>query len=113
MATVKCKEPGCPCEINTKLYCQDVTSWLGLRYFLENENLKHAQDTDASNEISKHLNLVNLQLKAFKIKEEETVFQAFSFKKASNPLPVQTDVKELYLTCAKNHSYYYDVDCKL
>jgi hypothetical protein len=113
MATVKCKEPGCPCEINTKLYCQDLISWLRLSAFLEKEKTRYAPDSSQFKNISEHLNLVSLQLKAFKLKEEKAMLEAAGATESDHPAPLLPKLKELYLTCAKGHSYYYEVDCSL
>ncbi len=112
MALINCKESNCLNQLNTKLACQNVISLFGIRLFLETEQQKHTTGSQEYNEISTHLNFVKEQLKVFKIAEEEQEFTVFRLiKTAMHTGTANNNVKELYLTCAAGHSYYYSVDC--
>lgn len=111
MASVACKEPGCPCTIDTTLYCKDVTSWLRLYSFLQTEKDQSPIGSLASQQIEDHLSLVKLHLKVFKIKNENEVIKTLGGQPTSPSFTTKKKLDELYLTCSKGHSYYYEVDC--
>lgn len=111
MNTVKCKEPGCPCELNTTFYCENSISLFGIRAVLEKEIENHEGNNDKQIELYRYLNYVNLQIKSFKMEDEEaayTTFKTASFLKSPKPLK---SFKTLYLICDNKHGFSYDIEC--
>src|SRR5690242_19622366 len=112
MPLLKCKEPGCPCQVDTALACSEVQSLFGMRVILE----QHLQENNlislfSNEELHTQLHTIDNKLSEIHKEDYENNFQLYKKNKLEN-IPQTTSLTELYIECAKGHRYYYDVQCQ-